>query len=217
MLEEKGVLLMILACLIAYFIGNISPSTILARAKGIDIKKEGSGNAGTTNALRVMGKKAGVITLVIDIAKGAVAVLIGWLMVGQSGAIGCVLWVMLGHVWPMIYRFRGGKGAATSFGAMLALAPLMAIIELLIVAAGTLISKRMSVGSIIGALCLPAVAYFIMPEFMMVSVILAVVIIIKHRQNIIRLFKGEEPKLGFLDKEKNKEDNADDDREDRNG
>ena len=193
---------MVIAFLIAYFIGNISPSTIIAKAHGIDIKKEGSGNAGTTNALRVMGKKAGIITLVIDILKGVVAVLIGWLAAGLYGAMGCVLFVMLGHVWPVIYRFKGGKGVATSFGALLALHPLLALIELGIVAIVVLISKRMSVGSMVGMILLPFVTLLFVPEFVWIAAILAIIMLVKHRGNIVRLIHGEEPKLGFLDKDK---------------
>ena len=192
--------ILIIVCLIAYCIGCISPSTLLAKARGIDIKKEGSGNAGTTNALRVMGRKAAIITLVIDIAKGVVAVSIGWLMVGQAGAIASVICVMLGHVWPVFLKFRGGKGIATSFGALLALDPVIALIELGIVAVVTLISKRMSAGSIAGLVLLPVVAFVRMPEFFWVSIAMAAIMIIKHRANIVRLIHGEEPKLGFLDR-----------------
>ncbi|MBQ6401112.1 MAG: glycerol-3-phosphate 1-O-acyltransferase PlsY [Firmicutes bacterium] len=202
MLNGNQMLILAAVYLAAYFLGNISPSTILARARGIDIKKEGSGNAGTTNALRVMGKKAAIITLVVDILKGVVAVLLGWLAAGQIGAMGCTLAVMLGHVWPIVFRFKGGKGVATSFGALLALNPLIALIELLIVAVATLISKRMSLGSVTGIILLPAVAFWRMPEFTGIAVILAVVMLIKHRENIVRLVHGEEPKLGFLDKDK---------------
>lgn len=192
----------IAACLIAYFIGNISPSTLLARARGIDIKKEGSGNAGTTNALRVMGKKAAVITLVIDILKGVVAVAIGWLLAGHEGAMWCVLCVMLGHVWPVVLRFKGGKGIATSFGALLALDPMLALIELGIVAVVTLASKRMSAGSIAGLVLLPVVCIFRQPDFVYIAVALAVIMLIKHRGNIVRIIHGEEPKLSILDKDK---------------
>ena len=202
MLNGNQMLILAAVYLAAYFLGNISPSTILARARGIDIKKEGSGNAGTTNALRVMGKKAAIITLVVDILKGVVAVLLGWLAAGQIGAMGCTLAVMLGHVWPIVFRFKGGKGVATSFGALLALNPLIALIELLIVAVATLISKRMSLGSVTGIILLPAVAFWRMPEFTGIAVILAVVMLIKHRENIVRLVHGEEPKLGFLDRDK---------------
>ena len=79
-MSNVNIWLWVLALIIAYLLGNISPSTLLAKAKGIDIHKEGSGNAGTTNALRVMGKKAGVITLVVDVLKGTIAVLIGFLL-----------------------------------------------------------------------------------------------------------------------------------------
>ena len=86
----------IIALVIAYALGNLSPSTIMAKARGIDIKKEGSGNAGTTNALRVMGKKAGLITALVDVFKGTVAVLIGILLVGRDPAGWCILAVFLG-------------------------------------------------------------------------------------------------------------------------
>lgn len=193
---------LVAAFLIAYFIGNISPSTIIARAHGIDIKKEGSGNAGTTNALRVLGKKAAVITLVIDILKGVAAVLIGTLLAGQTGAMGCALCVILGHIWPLIYKFRGGKGIATSFGALLALNPLLALLELAIVAAVTLISKRMSAGSIAGLVCLPFMCIFMEPDFTIIAAVISVIMLIKHRENIVRLIHGEEPKLGIFDKDK---------------
>ena len=90
----------------------------MAKARGIDIKSEGSGNAGTTNALRVMGKKAGAVTLVVDVLKGAVAVLLGNLVCGHLCAMFCVLAAMLGHIWPVFYRFKGGKGVSTAFGAV---------------------------------------------------------------------------------------------------
>ena len=197
---------MVGAFLIAYFIGNISPSTIIARAHGIDIKKEGSGNAGTTNALRVLGKKAAVITLVVDILKGFVAVKIGWAMAGYTGAAGCAMFVMLGHVWPMIYKFKGGKGIATSFGALLAINPLVALIELGIVAIVTLISKRMSAGSIAGLICLPFVCILMEPGFIWIAVVISIVTLVKHRANIVRLIHGEEPVLGIFDKNKQTQD-----------
>ena len=127
-MSNVNIWLWVLALIIAYLLGNISPSTLLAKAKGIDIHKEGSGNAGTTNALRVMGKKAGVITLVVDVLKGTIAVLIGFLLAGSAGEAWCVLAVFCGHVWPVFYKFKGGKGVATAFGALLGLNPLMALL-----------------------------------------------------------------------------------------
>lgn len=194
----------ILLILIAYFIGNISPSTMLAKARGLDIKKEGSGNAGTTNALRVMGAKAGVITLVVDVIKGVVAVLLGHILAGPMCGAYCAVAVIAGHVWPVIYKFKGGKGVATTFGAILAINPLLALMTLAVVAITVLITKRMSAGSVMGALFFPILCFFNEPSFFLMGMLLAAIVIIKHRANIVRLLNGEEPKLGFLDKDKKK-------------
>lgn len=199
---EINIGLIIPAVIAAYLIGSISPSIMLAKAKGIDIKKEGSGNAGTTNALRVMGKKAGVITLVVDILKGVAAVLIGSLIAGPVGGMCGAVAVFCGHVWPVFYKFKGGKGVATAFGALLGINVVMALICLLIVAAAVVLSKRMSVGSVLGAACFPIVAYFTEPEFIIPGSALALCIIIKHKANIVRLIHGEEPIMSIFDKSK---------------
>ncbi len=188
--------------ILAYFIGNISPSTILAKRQGLDIKKEGSGNAGTTNALRVMGKKAGIITLVIDIMKGVLAVVLAEIIAGEAAGMYCAVAVIVGHVWPVIYKFKGGKGVATTFGALVAINPLLGLWTLAVVALVTFLSKRMSAGSIAGAIAFPVICLFNEPEFIVWGTILAVIVLVKHRANIVRLLEGEEPKLGFLDKDK---------------
>ena len=196
------VMIIIIVSLVAYFIGNISPSTIMAKSRGLDIKKEGSGNAGTTNALRVMGKKAGAITLIVDICKGILAVLIGALAAGDLGAMASALCVFIGHVWPLVYKFKGGKGVATAFGALLAINPLMALIDLVIVIICVLITKRMSVGSIVGSILFPILAVFMEPQFVWIAILMAVILVVNHRANISRLFKGEEPKMSIFDKKK---------------
>ena len=201
---EVSLGLVIIALLIAYLIGCISPSIMLAKAKGLDIKKEGSGNAGTTNALRVMGKKAGVITLIIDILKGYVAVLLCYVIANPAVSLLGAVAVFCGHVWPVFYRFKGGKGVATAFGALLGINLTLALISLVIVAVGVFASKRMSVGSILGAACFPLVSLFIEPAFIVPGSILAVCIIIKHRANIVRLIHGEEPIMSIFDKSKEK-------------
>jgi len=197
---------LVCAILIAYAIGNISPSIMLGKARGIDIKKEGSGNAGTTNALRVMGAKAGVITLVVDILKGVIAVLLGHLIAGPFAAMCCAVAVFCGHVWPIVYGFKGGKGVATAFGALLGINPLLGLSALAVVAIGVFLSKRMSVGSILGALCFPVLAIFIERDFLVLGCVLAAVIIIKHHSNIKRLIKGEEPIMSIFAKKNKKED-----------
>lgn len=199
---EINVGMTILCIVIAYLIGCISPSIMLAKAKGIDIKKEGSGNAGTTNALRVMGKKAGVITLVVDILKGVIAVAIGFVVGGSVAGMCAAVAVFCGHVWPVFYKFKGGKGVATAFGALIGIDLLMALICLLIVVIAVVLSKRMSVGSILGAACFPIVAFFTQPAFIIPGSALALCIIIKHKANIVRLIHGEEPIMSIFDKNK---------------
>lgn len=192
------------AIIISYLLGNISPSILIGRAMHIDIRKEGSGNAGTTNALRVLGKKAAVATLAIDVFKGVAAVLIGRAMGGQELAMICTVAVFLGHIWPVFFQFRGGKGIATAFGAILTLHPALGLIELAVAAAFMLISRRVSVGSLAAALILPVASYYFEPGFMPWSAVMAAIVIFKHRKNIQRLLKGEEPKVSFKKQEEKK-------------
>ena len=187
----------VIAVISAYLIGNISPAIILGKMSGIDIKKEGSGNAGTTNALRVLGKKAAVITLVVDILKGVLAVQLGMLCGYEAGAL-CALAVFCGHIWPCLYKFKGGKGVATAFGALLSINWMLALSALAIVACGLLISKRMSVGSLLGAATFPITCHFMEPDFFWIGCVMALIVLLKHRSNIIRLFKGEEPPMGIF-------------------
>lgn len=190
----------VLAVVIAYALGNISPSIIQGKLHGIDIKKEGSGNAGTTNTLRVLGKKAAVITLVIDVLKGVAAVLIGNAMAGEQAGYFCALAVFCGHIWPCIYGFKGGKGVATAFGALLAVNWALGLLALAIVALGVIVTMKMSVGSILGAATFPVVCWFVEPGFIAIGTIMAVIVLIKHRANIGRLMRGEEPKMSFKKK-----------------
>ena len=187
----------IISIIIAYLLGNISPSIILGKLHGIDIKKEGSGNAGTTNALRVLGKKAALITLIIDIGKGVLAVVIGKLIGGEAVGYLCALAVFCGHIWPCFYRFKGGKGVATAFGAILAVNWILGLSALGIVAVGVALSQRMSVGSLLGSVTFPLICWLLEPDFIHISCIMAVIVLIKHRANIGRLFRGEEPKMNF--------------------
>ena len=187
----------IISIIIAYLLGNISPSIILGKLHGIDIKKEGSGNAGTTNALRVLGKKAALITLIIDIGKGVLAVVIGKRIGGEAVGYLCALAAFCGHIWPCFYRFKGGKGVATAFGAILAVNWILGLSALGIVAVGVALSQRMSVGSLLGSVTFPLICWLLEPDFIHIGCIMAVIVLIKHRANIGRLFRGEEPKMNF--------------------
>lgn len=188
---------LIAALIIAYLLGNISPAILLGKMAGVDIKKEGSGNAGTTNTLRVLGKKAAVLTLLIDVGKGVVAVLIGQGLVGEQAAMACGLLAFAGHIWPVFFHFKGGKGVATAFGVVLALEPLLALIGLGIMVVTVLITRRVSAGSVITAIALPFIGNLINPDHLWWTLIMAVIILYKHSSNISRLMKGEEPPLQF--------------------
>lgn len=187
----------IIPVVIAYLLGNISPSIILGKIHGIDIKKEGSGNAGTTNALRVLGKKAAFITLVIDIGKGVLAVIIGRLVGGAAVGYICALAVFCGHIWPCFYSFKGGKGVATAFGALLSVNWMLGLAALAVVAVGLALTQRMSVGSLLGAITFPILCWLLEPDFIWIGSVMALIVLIKHRANIGRLLRGEEPKMSF--------------------
>lgn len=199
--EQYSFIFAVMTVAAAYFIGNISPAILIGKAKGIDIRKEGSGNAGTTNVLRVLGKKAAVATLLIDILKGTAAVVLGGMLFGEQIAAWCVPAVFAGHVWPAFFGFRGGKGVATAFGALMGFDPRMGLAALAIVAVGVVISRRMSFGSILGAVTFPFVAMYFNSSFVPTGTVMALLIIIKHRGNIARLLKGEEPVIGQKKKE----------------
>lgn len=205
-----------IVAIVSYFIGNISPSIILGRLAGVDIKKEGSGNAGTTNTLRVLGTKAALITLAIDILKGVITVKIGYSVGGYLCAITAMIAVVIGHVFPAIYKFKGGKGVATAFGAALALDFPSALIVLIVAIIVIAISGKMSVASIMAAIVYPFALWYYNPahyEYLAAGIFLAVFIIFNHRANIKRLFKGEEPNihLSGLMKDDDSSDESDND------
>ena len=184
---------------IAYLLGSISPSIIQGRLAGVDIKKEGSGNAGTTNTLRVLGKKAALITLILDIGKAVLAVFLGSTQ-GDLCSYICAVAVFAGHIWPVYFGFKGGKGVATAFGAILMVNWKLALIALAIAAVLTIVTKRMSVGSIFAALGMAVLSVFMEKGFWPYAAVIAIVIIIKHRANIKRLIHGEEPPISFKKK-----------------
>ena len=194
----------ILIIIIAYLLGNISTSYIIAKKMiGVDIRTQGSGNAGSTNVLRTLGKKAGAMTFAGDFLKGFVAVLIAELIAKTSGIdvaiagyLG-VIGVVSGHNWPAFLGFRGGKGVATSLGSMIAVNPIMALscfgIFLVIVA----ITKYVSLGAIVGISCSPIMMIvFKNNKGLIATLFLTISVIYTHRENIKRLLNGTERKLG---------------------
>ena len=181
----------------AYLIGNISPATLIGRFYGIDIKKSGSGNAGTTNVLRVLGTKAAICTLLIDVFKGFIAVHIAQGRFNNLGAMLAFAAVVIGHIYPVVFKFKGGKGVATFLGAAMALNwPSMfaaALIAVVVAAA----SKKMSLGSITAAMIYPFLMLYYYPKALPIAIIMTFIILFTHRGNIKRLMKGEEKELSI--------------------
>ena len=191
---------LVILIIASYTIGNISPSTILARSRGIDIKAAGSGNAGTTNALRVLGPKAALITLIVDIGKGFLPVSVAMKLLGLPWAGLCALAVFAGHVWPVFLRFRGGKGVAAAFGAILAIDWRIALICLAAAAVIVLVSRMVSLGSVSAAALFPVLCFFMNEKMLISGIIMAVILIFKHKSNIARIAEGKENRLNFKKK-----------------
>lgn len=203
------VLMVILSAVIAYLLGSISPSTLIARRHGVNIKKAGSGNAGTTNTLRVLGVKAALATLVIDIGKGIAAVAVGYLLGGHLGAMVSAPAAFAGHCWPLYYKFRGGKGVAVAFGVFVALNPKIGFALLLICVLSVLITRRVSFGSIIAAIACPILCWFLMKDFFWIGLVMGALVLFNHRSNIVRLIHHQEDpvSLSWFKKKTEKTDN----------
>lgn len=187
--------------ILCYLLGNINPAYIYGKlTKNTDIRNHGSGNAGTTNAMRVLGKKAAAIVLAADFAKGALAVLLaGSLSSGYyAQAIGAVA-VILGHDWPVLLKFRGGKGIATICGVFAVLAPISLAISVGIALAVIFFTRMVSLGSLCG-LTVNIIVLAIMQGFSvttMLAIAVAAIGFFQHRQNIKRIIQGSENKLTF--------------------
>ena len=189
--------------IMSYFIGNISPSVIISkRYNNIDIRNHGSGNAGTTNVMRVMGKKAGAIVFLMDLLKGLVPTSIGLYFGNIEVGFFCGVSTVIGHIFPLMLNFKGGKGVATSFGVGLILAPMYALIGLLVFAAVVAKTKYVSLGSILGVLTFPIlqIATSRNPAVITMSLVLGLLVLYSHRANIKRLLNGTESKLGVSKK-----------------
>jgi glycerol-3-phosphate acyltransferase PlsY len=185
----------------AYLLGSISFAVLVVRAKtGRDIRSEGSGNAGATNVLRSYGKKLALLVAFADVAKGAAAVFLMRLVTADprwAAAAGFA--AILGHVFPVFYGFRGGKGVATAVGAFLALSPLALLVCLAVFLAIVAATRYVSLGSVVALALLPPVAglFFHAPRAVVtVAGLTAILSLVKHLPNLKRLARGEERKLG---------------------
>jgi glycerol-3-phosphate acyltransferase PlsY len=204
----------IAALVISYLLGSIPTAYLFGRIlKGVDIRKVGSGNVGATNAMRALGKGAGITVLLLDILKGfIVVVLLGdffstrvVLLESQDLRIIMGLCSICGHNWTIFLKFKGGKGIATTFGVLLGLAlklpGLNIIIGILVLTWGIIFmaSRIVSLASIAAAIALPvSVLFFKQPVILTaVSLILCVFVLIRHKSNLLRILQGKEPRLYF--------------------
>ena len=204
----------ILLCMILpYLLGSLNFAIIISKIFfRDDIRKYGSGNAGTTNMLRTYGKLPAVATLLLDMSKGAISVLIGFLILGTgvyteagytsifAGTYLAGLFAVIGHMFPCFYRFKGGKGVATTAVVVLCTNPLVfavLILAFVIIVAG---SKMISLGSVMCMLLYPVLLSRIeptQPQGILISILIAGLVIFMHRSNIKRIWQGKESKLSF--------------------
>lgn len=188
----------LLACASGYLLGSISFATLIAKKHGIDIFKEGSCNPGATNVKRVLGKKAGNIVFAMDFLKGFVAALLPLLLAPEENrellAIVSIIAAIAGHSFSVFLKFRGGKGVATTMGGFLALVPWVLIIGLLVWVVVYYSLKYVSLASILFGASLPISAYLLNESVWVLGfcALIAALLIIRHRQNIIRLMNGTE-------------------------
>ena len=201
----------IIIVVIAYLIGSVNFSVIFSKKMaGFDVREKGSGNAGTTNMLRTVGKKAAALTLVCDILKGVISILIAkligniWnnldtaLLVQLAG-----LFVVIGHTFPVFFKFKGGKGIATSLGVLLTANWQIGLICLVFALVLMALTQMVSVGSIVAAILYPVLTIFIHQNYIadgnyvIFAIILAVLIVFNHRENVKRILAGNENKISF--------------------
>jgi len=195
---------------VAYLLGSIPFGLILVRiVRGEDVRLTGSGNIGATNVARSGGAKLGVATLLLDVLKGYIAVLIALMVSHRNSAVDlglaaslAALWAILGHVFPVWLKFRGGKGVATAVGAFVGLAPRAVLLVLAIFLVIVLISRYVSLGSVVASALFPLLAFFLYrsessPAALTVMLGASLLIILKHKANIRRLLDGTENRLQF--------------------
>ena len=213
LINPQLILMAVLSCVIAYVLGSLSFAVIVS--KGFykkDIRTFGSGNAGMTNVLRTFGKKAAIVTVIGDVGKGIVAIFIAKYLFGEFagtepiyGAYLAAIFAVLGHLFPVFFKFKGGKGVSVAFGAILVTDPVVGLCLILVFLLVVFTTKIVSLASVLAAVSYPIITgmytWFFVPErniaFCVVgSLIMAAMVLIMHRENIKRLLNGTEYKFG---------------------
>jgi glycerol-3-phosphate acyltransferase PlsY len=187
------------ALLVGYLLGSIPFGLLLTRAAGLDdIRKIGSGSIGATNVLRTGRKGLAAATLLLDAGKGAAAVLIGHAVAGEPGVFAGGLAAVVGHLFPVWLRFRGGKGAATGLGVLIAASPPVGLASAAVWIAMLVLLRISSVATLTACLAAPVLAWALhaAPPVLVLALCGAVLIWLRHRANIERLWAGTEPRIG---------------------
>jgi len=208
-MSEVTLMPLVAAIVVSYLLGSIPAAYIAGRAKGVDLRKHGSGNLGATNVFRVLGAKIGISVFVFDMAKGAASVLIALYLLPPAArpwgsatiaAIMCGIAAIIGHVRPIYLKFgKGGKGVATAAGVFIALAPIQTLLALVVFAVVLLTSGYVSLGSLTSAVMLPlllAITVGVRSPVFVVSALVGTFVFWTHRANITRLRNGEEHRFG---------------------
>lgn len=201
----------LLCIIVPYLLGSINPAIILSKKiYHDDIRTHGSGNAGATNTLRTYGKKMSILVFVCDLSKAAIATGFGWLIMGHNiGGAMAGFFVIFGHMFPIYYKFRGGKGVACACAVILMMSPLSFVVCLAAFVIVVLTTKYVSMASVTAAFLYPLVATAFLRErqgaITLFAVLIAGFIIFMHRENLKRIFHGEENKLNFGKKKKQRE------------
>ena len=204
----------IIISIVAYLIGSINFSILISKKMaGFDVREKGSGNAGATNVLRAVGVKAAVLTLLCDVLKGVVAILIAFIVGNILKEIDKVLlvqlaglFVIIGHTFPLFFEFKGGKGVATSLGVLLITNWQIGLTCLVFALAIITVSRMVSMGSIGAAILFPVLTIFVHSHYIVQAdgirylfygILLAAIVIFNHRENIKRILSGTENKISF--------------------
>lgn len=193
----------VILILVGYLIGTIPCSYLVGKVMGnIDVRKHGSGNAGATNVLRIVGKKAALFALIGDVLKGVVPAIIGNIILGMDGAVLCAIFAVIGHCYPVTIGFKGGKGVATAGGMIIGTNPLVALFLFTYMFIVIRVTKFVSLASITAAIIYPIIFWFLYDSTIVRvgSIFLGLLIVYKHRANIKRLIKKEESKTTLFDK-----------------
>ncbi len=190
----------IVVAIAAYLIGSISPSILISWSFKKDVRNYGSGNAGATNMVRNFGWVYGLMTFFLDILKGFLCSYLGKLFAGETGAVIGAFFVVIGHMFPLYYKFKGGKGVSTSMGTMLTFAAVPSLVVYLIAVIVVAITGIVSIGSLLGFVMESIMICLIYPTLTgilpkILILVLTLLIFWAHRENIKRLIQGKENKL----------------------